>query len=47
MKTASEELLALEKIRLDIEEDTRRQKNMAHKASQKVMWTMAPAGYVT
>lgn len=44
-KGATEELLTLQKIRADIEDDVRRQKNMAQRAQQKVMWTLAPAGY--
>jgi calcium-binding protein CML len=44
-KGAQEELLTLQKIKLDIEEDVRKQKNMVHRAQQKVMWTLAPAGY--
>lgn len=43
-KKAEEELLSLQKIEVDIEEDVRRQKNKALRASQKVMWTIAPPG---
>lgn len=44
-KDATEELLSLQKIAQDIDEDVRKQKNKAHRATQKVMWTMAPPGY--
>ena len=43
-KKAEEELLSLQKIESDIEEDVKRQKNKALRASQKVMWTIAPPG---
>ena len=43
-KKAEEELLSLHKIEADIEEDVKRQKNKALRASQKVMWTIAPPG---
>lgn len=43
-KQAEEELGALQKIEADIEEDVRRQKNKALRASQKVAWTIAPSG---
>ncbi len=43
-KQAEEELLALQKIEADIDEDVRKQKNKALRASQKVAWTIAPSG---
>lgn len=44
-KDATEELLSLQKIANDIDDDVRKQRNKAHRATQKVMWTMAPPGY--
>jgi Ca2+-binding EF-hand superfamily protein len=43
-KQAEEELMALQKIEADIEKDVKCQKNKALRASQKVAWTIAPAG---
>ena len=44
--TATQELLALQKMETDIREDIKRQQNRAHRTAQKVSWTMAPNAFV-
>ncbi len=44
VRTAMEELMTLNKIKEDIEDDVRKQKNIVQRAQQKVMWTMVPPG---
>ena len=44
VRSATEELISLHKIKEDIEEDVKKQKNLVQRAQQRVMWTMAPPG---
>jgi len=44
IRSANEELISLHKIKDDIEEDVRKQKNLVMRAQQRVMWTMVPPG---
>lgn len=43
--TATNELLSLQKIQVDIMEDIKKQRNRAQRSTERVRWTMAPIGF--